>query len=698
MNSTDSYCIPATSHNKQVSDSASSLSRPSTPSPAPMWSSSSTSSSSHDNSSIICTKSTKARKSGRNWICPICEGDVRNPPPCAVTETNERPTAGDDRESISLKTSESRIRKDDECAFEPIHVKCAFKSCPSPRYHLTCSGVPKGSQVFWNAVMSCHTAANETVASTNNSNKTMVERPHSSTGGGWWDPSLMGGKQRSQQSLQNNKDWPTSMLSFMCRNCDVEGRSRYLSEYFERFNSMKKSFYAKYLSGTNIERMGCRQDRADESVEARTGEAFLWYLLEDNNKYFLRKEQAQGGSICYDGEVENWKPSEIHLQSMANILTFLSKQQQMQQHRRRQKRQKNKFQLDPSYLVGMPIRLFNPIDNSYHSGHVLDYKTNAPYQVDQSSSSSKPSASSDNSSSPDVGQLIDGKICSTLFLIRFRQGVEGRKVAVHEWVYLEEHAVTIGGEICWAKVGHHSGEDAKAYGSNGTNEESNANGKGKSDVSGTRVLKSDVKLQVQKGEFKSQYRPVQIIFRSMLEMIPAQSLNPMPRVDRSGEGNPCLKVLAMGFGESFCHVRLSLGGSAMLNANETQLKVAKETATAASTAAADQMKPEVFPLTSSHPTWFDRILRRAQLSDEDVALGLAMACCEKEEERRIRSWRQLSISHLYQPSLSKRNDEATSINKPSTSSTTESNKRQKQCITPFMKSPSNTADTTQNIS
>ena len=53
-----------------------------------------------------------------------------------------------------------------------------------------------------------------------------------------------------------------------------------------------------------------------------------------------------------------------------------------------------------------------------------------------------------------------------------------------------------------------------------------------------------------------------------------------------------------------------------------------------------------FPFTSSNPSWLDKILNRARLSDEDVALGVAMACMEREEERRVRSWRNLSISHV----------------------------------------------------
>ena len=54
----------------------------------------------------------------------------------------------------------------------------------------------------------------------------------------------------------------------------------------------------------------------------------------------------------------------------------------------------------------------------------------------------------------------------------------------------------------------------------------------------------------------------------------------------------------------------------------------------------------LYPFTASNPSWMDQILNRARLSDEDVALGVAMACMEREEEKRVRSWCNLSISYV----------------------------------------------------
>ena len=465
-----------------------------------------------------------------------------------------------------------------------------------------------------------------------------MEHLYSSSKSVWWDlPTetklVIEGKERSHRSLQMDKHWPTSMLSFTCPSCDVEGTSRYLLEYFEQFGNMKQAYYEDYLNVKDRD-MVHRRDRADESAESRTGEAFLWHLMKHNRQDYLNKREATGDD-SNELNAWDWTPSEIQLAKMAKILTYLSKQfqqQQKQQHRRRQKRQKNTFHLDPSHLVGMPIRLYNPIDNSYHSGRIIDFKIDAPHQIDEPLSNLK---SSDNSPVPNIGKLTDEKVANTLFLIRFREGVEGRKMAVHKWIYLEEHAVTVGTNICWAKVGNETDD---------TNDDD--------DTFDTDVY-NDMKLKA--DDYISPYQPVQLVFRSMLEMIPVQNLNTENKKSSStGEQiAPSLDVLAAGFGQTLGYVRLSLSDGGATAANTVGVaKGSSEKETTVSNATTEKStRPVAIPLTPSNPPWLDRILHRAQLSDVDVALGLAMACMEKEEERRIRTWRHLSVSHLFQPSF-----------------------------------------------
>lgn len=39
-----------------------------------------------------------------------------------------------------------------------------------------------------------------------------------------------------------------------------------------------------------------------------------------------------------------------------------------------------------------------------------------------------------------------------MYLVRFRPGVEGRKVAVHEWIFLEEHPIMLAFSLVWANT------------------------------------------------------------------------------------------------------------------------------------------------------------------------------------------------------------------------------------------------------
>ena len=466
-----------------------------------------------------------------------------------------------------------------------------------------------------------------------------------------------------------------SISSFICPSCDVEGSSRYLLEYFELFHAMKKSFYSRFLNDD----VPVRKERMSESVESRTGYGILSYLA--------KIHAIDSGE--YDEQLLNrLLPSEINLSHVENVLQFLhshATQDQIQidsidgsntkdnnekkrplegitpqylnqnesQQSSLSKKIKTDFgiatavveegacdmnpeekiilkrdwlhsreanqanqpsygfdsteqnRLDPTYLVGLPIMVFNPVDNSYHSGRIVDYKLNAPIKFDDT----------EVCFMNIFKRLLDKRISDTMYLVRFREGVDGRKVAIHQWIYLEEHAVKIGGEVCWAKI------------SDGL----------------------DLLDHTRKNARMSPYRPVQIVFRSVLERI--YTLKQSPEAEKAtpfGFGAAsCPTVLAMGFGNAFSYVRIPLQVDDFTTEQSDGIQCEPVSCTASSSHRPKSSKetnkvfdtsrrPNIFPFGANDPLWLNQILQNVRLCDEDIVVAMASASAEQDANRRVR--------------------------------------------------------------
>ena len=248
--------------------------------------------------------------------------------------------------------------------------------------------------------------------------------------------------------------------------------------------------------------------------------------------------------------------------------------------------------LDPTYLLGMSIMLFNPVDNSYHSGRIVHCTLNAPTSMDELTKA------------PILGRLVDNEIAETLYLVRFREGADGRKVSIHQWLYLEEHAVRVGGEVCWAKV---------------------------ADGMGDRM---------------SPYRPVQIIYRSMLERISTLQESggyETKSSDAVGVQASISNVLAMGFGASFSFIRISLQDENYDIVPGHSLDDSKPSSLDSSSERMDvenmeriKNHPIIFPFGVKDPSWLNQILHHVRLRDEDIGIAVAMAMTEQNANRRVR--------------------------------------------------------------
>ncbi|KAL7499343.1 hypothetical protein ACHAWT_008258 [Skeletonema menzelii] len=95
-----------------------------------------------------------------------------------------------------------------------------------------------------------------------------------------------------------------------------------------------------------------------------------------------------------------------------------------------------------AFLVGKPVRLYNNLDNEYHVGRIVDWRSCSAYP---DYSANDPSASDDNTVSiNDLEYFGTGVISSCEFLVRFPAGVNGRRKELLKWVLLEEHSLAVG--------------------------------------------------------------------------------------------------------------------------------------------------------------------------------------------------------------------------------------------------------------
>ena len=100
---------------------------------------------------------------------------------------------------------------------------------------LACTGIPAGCDVYNHAVIS------NTAEGSLKSNMIGVKDKMP-----WWCQVSDTASYFANRHKPLVREWPLQRQSFICPSCDVEGTSRYLLEYFEKFQAMKKNFYAEY--------------------------------------------------------------------------------------------------------------------------------------------------------------------------------------------------------------------------------------------------------------------------------------------------------------------------------------------------------------------------------------------------------------------------------------------------------------------
>jgi len=216
--------------------------------------------------------------------------------------------------------------------------------------------------------------------------------------------------------------------------------------------------------------------------------------------------------------------------------------------------------------------------------------------------------SSDASSEARPLDNIDKAIARTQYLVRFRAGIDGRKIPVHQWIFLEEHAVSVGVGLVWADPSGQTGDNTEA--------------------SDETQKASNMKATATISKPSVHYRPAQIVVRSALEMLPVKKLN-------SFKGGDDVSAMAFFFSRDFHYTVLRFGtsvtGSAAANGSSADTD--SRSAIQPPMVAADFARP---------PPDLRKAIREVPIEvDAGLVLSISMGTMEREEQRRVREFHKL---------------------------------------------------------
>ena len=601
-------------------------------------------------------------------------------------------------------------------------------ACPRPKCHLACSAIPVGSRRYRDAVTehyinTCSNPCGKTSSIGGLKVKEGDDRKMAAVSSGTSDNTI-GATADGGDDDDDDTDRPQThfeaeqvLRGYLCPYCDVEGTSHYLIEYFEAYRRSKTRF--------------CKDDEAVDRVSpaSELGRKCLEYVISmaASSHVKLSAKTLTGGkskllspckmmaignggktvgaaatasSAATKAEMALQTISEVQLPHIGRLLAGISRHDEEGAGSAIEE----EAPLDPSYFVGQPIRLYNPIEDAYHVGRIVDWKivpatTKSSGEVPDSSAggetttgaeedesprkkekskdesmgdkpananvtdTSKAASSAASTDIPKRGRgrpkkpvkghrrghrkrkfstprsrkgtsllaaakanerqsipldaepldTIDKAVARTQYLVRFRAGIDGRKVPVHQWMFLEEHAVSVGVGLVWINPS----------GQTGTKVANNI------ETSDNTQEASGVKAPGPVSKPSVQYRPAQIVVRSALEMLPVKKLNTF-------KGGDDVSAMAFFFSRDFHFSVLRFGEGVT------------DSAAAASGSSADTDSQSNRPTMvaadfARPPPDMRKAIREFPIDDAGLASSMSMATMEREEQRRVREFHKLSF-------------------------------------------------------
>lgn len=219
---------------------------------------------------------------------------------------------------------------------------------------------------------------------------------------------------------------------FLCDYCNVQGSAQYLLEYFSNFRRMKIQYYDDNEAVDSIPPVVNVDDsnlknEFDEGLTLESG--FITHL---KNQYKCDTLQ---------------KRSEVTIENIRRIHENISSGSSSSPEH---------HSISPNYLLGQPLRLYCNITRSYHCGRIIDSRIIDSSFHQRLKPKSKATLNSRSGCISDASIKdyisLDQSLGRTQYLVRFRAGLDGRKVALHQWLFLEEHPILVGVATVWAKA------------------------------------------------------------------------------------------------------------------------------------------------------------------------------------------------------------------------------------------------------
>lgn len=208
---------------------------------------------------------------------------------------------------------------------------------------------------------------------------------------------------------------------FYCMDCDPEGTTRYLREYFDKVSDQKSEFKT-----------------SKEFVEDLIGKHFIGQSPGGHHKSVAGEDEGvkkKRRKVEASGEPpfsEISRMEELYQAVMDDSL-WKSKDIGNKREQHETKKEKINTPLDRDFLIGKICKIYCSSDNQYHTGRIINWR-----------SALEPGISHQDSNQYFYGK---GDIGCTEFLVRFPAGIDGRKKTLLHWLILEEHSTAVSSAV-----------------------------------------------------------------------------------------------------------------------------------------------------------------------------------------------------------------------------------------------------------